>query len=254
MGSRPTATMSGSSPVSGLSPLSGLSPVSGGAAADPPAGAGAPLRRLWLVRHGESEWNAGGLVQGQQDPGLSDLGREQAAHCAGELARARPASTAVWSSDLRRALETAAPIGRALALGVKVDPGLRERSLGVAEGTSSLSLRPECSGVAGGMVVDADAAPAGGESVRQLYERAVRCALRILSGHSGDVVLVCHGGVIRILLAWLDGVGPDGMAWPEVENGVPVVRSLPAVEAVRPEEDPTTSQRAPTSQRATEDA
>ncbi len=185
-------------------------------------------RRLWLVRHGQTAWNASGLVQGQLDPGLSDTGRDQAARCARSLA-AGTAIEALYSSDLRRALETAAPIAQALELTVNAEPELRERSLGDAEGRPATLLGPSRSGIAGGRVVDADAAPEGGESVRQLYERAARCAARILSSHRGDVAVVCHGGVVRVLLAWMDGVSPDAMTWPEIENGAPILRSLPSV-------------------------
>ncbi len=181
-------------------------------------------RRLWLVRHGETTWNSKGLVQGQRDPGLSPVGREQIARCCRTLAEASP--EAIYSSDLRRALESAAPISRALGVGFRADPDLRERSLGDAEGLPATRLGPERSGVTAGRVVDADAAPTGGESVRQLYERVASCAARILSLHKGDIVLVCHGGVVRALCAWLDGVPPEEMAWTEVENGVPILRRV----------------------------
>lgn len=187
---------------------------------------GGESRQVWLVRHGESTWNAKGIVQGQLDPGLSASGRQQALLCARILAgQAEP--EALYSSDLRRALESAAPIAQAVGLEVRVEPELRERSLGDAEGRPDTMLGAERSGVERGRVVDADAAPEGGESVRQLYDRAASCAARILASHRGDVVLVCHGGVVRALLAWLDGVAPDEMAWPDVENGVPIVRRVP---------------------------
>lgn len=190
-----------------------------------PDGGYVPDRRLWLVRHGESTWNAAGLVQGQLDPGLSAAGREQAGRCAGLLA-ARRTPEAIYSSDLRRALETAAPIAEALGLPVFIEPCLRERSLGEAEGNPSALLGPRHSGIDGARVADADAAPEGGESVRQLYERAAACAARILASHGGDVVFVCHGGVVRVLLAWLDGVGPEEMTWPVVDNALPIERGL----------------------------
>jgi 2,3-bisphosphoglycerate-dependent phosphoglycerate mutase len=193
-----------------------------------PSGSATPSRRLWLVRHGESTWNATGLVQGHLDPGLTSAGREEAARCASLLAAERRPG-ALYSSDLRRALETASVIGEALRTPIEVDPALRERSLGDAEGGSSRDLGRDRSGITGGRVVDADAAPIGGESLRQLYERAARCAQRILSLHAGDVVVVCHGGVVRVLLAWLDGVGPDDMRWPEIDNAVPIARSLTLV-------------------------
>jgi probable phosphoglycerate mutase len=184
-------------------------------------------RRLWLVRHGETPWNASGVVQGQLDPGLSPNGRDQAARCARSLA-AEPAVEALYSSDLRRALETAGPIAEALELVVQVEPELRERALGDAEGRSSRLLGPSSSGIANGRVIDADAAPDGGETIRQLYARVSQSAARIMSAHRGDVVVVCHGGVVRVLLAWIEGVAPEEMLWPDIDNGVPILRTLPA--------------------------
>jgi 2,3-bisphosphoglycerate-dependent phosphoglycerate mutase len=194
-------------------------------------------RRLWLVRHAESTWNSKGLVQGQRDPGLSPNGRRQVARCVRTLA-AEGAPEALYSSDLRRARESAVPIAEAFGLVVRVEPALRERSLGDAEGSPAAMLGPERSGVSSGRVVDADAAPIGGESVRELYERVASCAARILSLHRGDLVLVCHGGVVRALSAWLDGVAPDEMAWPEVENGVPILRRVPFASSVLQEDQP----------------
>lgn len=168
-----------------------------------------------------------GLVQGQVTlPTLTALGIDQA------RARARALAgepiTALYSSDLRRALQTAVPIGRSLGVEVKTDPRLRERSLGTAEGTASALLGPDRSGIAGGRVVDADAAPESGESIRQFYARASECAAELLrEADGGDVALVCHGGVVRVLLAWLDGIAPDDMTWPDVANCDAVVRLIP---------------------------
>jgi broad specificity phosphatase PhoE len=78
-------------------------------------------------------------------------------------------------------------------------------------------------------VVDADAAPPEGETVRQFYRRLTVCLNGLLSRHPhGDLVLVCHGGVVRVVLAWLDGIGPEEMAWPEVTNGMVVDRAAPS--------------------------
>jgi len=135
---------------------------------------------------------------------------------------------ALYSSDLRRAVQTAAPLGRCLGLEVITDPRLRERSLGTAEGTPSVLLGADRSGIAHGRVVDADAAPESGESIRQFYGRASECAAEILREvGAGDVALVCHGGVVRVLLAWLDGIAPDEMTWPEIGNCNAIARLVP---------------------------
>lgn len=188
-------------------------------------------RRVLLVRHGESTWNASGLIQGQSPgPGLTLWGVHQARRCARSLAGASAA--ALYTSDLRRALQTAAPIGRALGLEPVADARLRERSFGELEGKGLSALPVGRSGIAGGRVADADAAPAGGESVRQLYRRASSFLADTLERHlgagghgGGDLVLVCHGGVVRVLAAWLDGVGPDEMAWCPLGNATVTVRT-----------------------------
>ncbi len=190
-------------------------------------------RALWLVRHGESDWNALGLCQGQMaGPRLSALGRRQARRCARALAD-EPIGLVV-TSDLARAAQTVAPIGQALGIDVVTDPRLRERSLGDAEGLPSAALGPDRSGIDGGWVVDPDVAPAGGESVRQLYERVVGSVCEHLRHGEGEVALVCHGGVVRVLLAWQAGAGPESMAWPEVHNGLPtrVMATVPPPAAV----------------------
>lgn len=150
-------------------------------------------------------------------PALTAAGIDQARALASILA-GEPIES-LYSSDLCRALQTAEPIGQSLGLEVRVDSRLRERALGIAEGTPSALLRADRSGIAGGRVVDADAAPEGGESIRQFYRRASECAGELLRApDGGDVVLVCHGGVVRVLLAWLEGITPDEMAWQDVAN------------------------------------
>jgi 2,3-bisphosphoglycerate-dependent phosphoglycerate mutase len=140
--------------------------------------------------------------------------------------------TAVFSSDLDRAVASAEPIAALLDLPVTREPALRERRLGVAEAKPADELGPDRSGVENGRVIDADAAPLGGESVRSLHDRVVtfvEAVLRPELAH-GDVVAVTHGGVVRVLLAWSSGVDPEGMPWPEVANGDVRVCPLPATD------------------------
>ncbi len=204
---------------------------------------------MWLVRHGESTWNALGLVQGQMtEPALTPLGVQQATEAAASLSDSlsdRPLR-AVYSSDLRRAVQTAVPVSAALGPAAIADPRLRERHFGEAEGLPSRLLSAAHSGLAGDKVADADAAPRGGESIRDLVGRTAGFVQDVLVGRTdaddaddadstedgetagGDVVLVVHGGVVRALLAWLDGVEPDGMGWGPVGNGLVVGRPLAA--------------------------
>jgi broad specificity phosphatase PhoE len=90
------------------------------------------VTRLIVWRHGNTDWNAEGRVQGQSDVPLNDLGRQQAVDAAELLVAMRP--TVIVSSDLRRAADTAAALGALTGLGVRVDPRLRERYFGPWQG------------------------------------------------------------------------------------------------------------------------
>jgi broad specificity phosphatase PhoE len=116
---------------------------------------------LWLVRHGESTWNTLGLAQGHCDQArLTRLGQRQAWAVAAQL-RDRPVA-ALYASDLRRALETAAPLAEVTGLSVHRDTRLRERCLGVLEGAATTAIGPAANGLCGDQVVEPDARPEGG--------------------------------------------------------------------------------------------
>ena len=130
---------------------------------------------IWLVRHGESTWNALGLAQGHCDQArLTRRGDQQARAVAAQL-RSRPIG-ALYASDLRRAVQTAAPLATALGRPVTRDARLRERCLGVLEGTESAAIHPTASGLRAHRVVDADARPPGGESLHEFYRRVAEFA------------------------------------------------------------------------------
>jgi broad specificity phosphatase PhoE len=183
--------------------------------------------RLWLVRHGETDWNRRGLVQGQRPgPVLTSRGVDQARWASFRLRERRVG--ALFSSDLPRAVQTAEILGNVLRTEVRLDAALRERNLGDAEGLPSSRLGPD-SGVVDGRVVDADRSPHGGESLRQLYERVVAFTDDALRRHpADDLVFVAHGGVIRVLIGWFAGLGPDEMHWGAVGNGAVVEFRSPA--------------------------
>jgi broad specificity phosphatase PhoE len=171
---------------------------------------------LWLVRHGESTWNALGLAQGHCDqPRLTSRGIRQAHDAAGQL-RGRPIG-AVYASDLQRAVATAAPLAAALGLDFTRDPRLRERCLGVLEGTKSVTVPAALSGVAGRRVIDPDARPPDGESLRDLYWRVAGFADDLLG--RGEIAVVAHGGTLRVLTAYLRGVPVERMTWEPIGNG-----------------------------------
>ncbi len=170
-------------------------------------------RVLWLVRHGESNWNRLGWIQGQLDePRLTRRGRLQAERVATLLATKE--LSAVFSSDLQRARSTAEIIASRTGCAVRVDTRLRERSFGALEGAPTGSLPAEATGIGGGRVTDASAHPIGGES---LAEVATRCAefIRRLEAEQpeGDLAVVAHGGSIRLLSSIVSGTPLVGLRW-----------------------------------------
>ncbi len=193
--------------------------------------------QLWLVRHGESTWNVLGLAQGHDDQArLTRRGLAQARAVASELG-GHPIGT-LYASDLRRARQTAAPLAAALGLRVRYDARLRERCLGVLEGSAAAAVSPAASGLDGRRVADPDACPEGGESLRDFYRRvsefadglsipglaaASRSAAAtgpgFASGSGGpDIAVVAHGGTLRMLSARLTATPVEQMRWEPLGN------------------------------------
>jgi 2,3-bisphosphoglycerate-dependent phosphoglycerate mutase len=175
---------------------------------------------LWLVRHGESTWNIAGLAQGHNDEAeLTGRGLRQAAEAASQFGY-RPVR-AIYASDLRRAQQTAAAFAAVLGLPVHLDARLRERCLGVLEGTAHKTIGQSDLGHGNGRLFDPDVRPAAGESVRDLYQRAAAFCDDLAAGlrdGSGDVLVIAHGGTVRVLDAYLSGVPVDQMTWRPVDN------------------------------------
>ena len=188
------------------------------------------LPAMWLVRHGESTWNTAGLCQGHNDEAeLTERGLRQAAEAAAQFGY-RPVR-AIYASDLCRAQQTAAAFSAVLGLPVHDDPRLRERCLGVLEGTPHATISPADLGHGDGRLFDADIKPDAGESVRDLYTRVAtfcddlttgivkgRDTLPGLTERDGDVLVIAHGGSVRVLEAYAHGIGVDQMTWRAVDN------------------------------------
>lgn len=174
------------------------------------------MRRILIARHGQTSWNALGKLQGHSDIELNDVGRGQARALAATLADA--GLTGVWTSDLARARQTGAIVAATLGLAAPiVDPELRERHYGVFEGLS----RDECRRLHPETWQDWVAqkgAPPGGEPRLDAVARLARALGRIAATDGGPVLVVSHGGVMRL---WL--VGLLGPSVPIVENGMTYV-------------------------------
>ena len=198
------------------------------------------MRRLLLLRHGQSTWNAEGRWQGWADPPLSELGREQARWAAVSLLSV--GFHAVVSSDLRRARETAEIVATELGLGsVDVVPGLRERDVGAWSGLTSDEIEAKWPGQLDEWRAGQLAQIPEGEG--DIAGRVMAALDEVLVSHHGDTVLaVTHGGVIRSTERAL-GVEPSrvrnvGGRWVLADDGAALrageVVVLPEPDATEP--------------------
>lgn len=157
------------------------------------------MTELILIRHGETAWNRERRMQGQTDTPLSDIGRAQAA-AVGRRLRDHP-FTALYSSDLARAWDTAAAIARESGREIRREPALRERTFGIFEGMTYDEMAQRHPDVHARFAArDPDYAVPGGESPRQFYERSLTCLNSIAHAHPDEsVVVVTHGLVLDTL-------------------------------------------------------
>ncbi|CAO2188590.1 unnamed protein product [Urochloa humidicola] len=155
-----------------------------------------------IVRHGETSWNASRIIQGHMDAELNDIGRQQAVAVAHRLSKEKKPA-AIYSSDLKRAAETAQTIARICNLpNVVFDPALRERHIGDLQGMKFQDAATKVPEAYKAFVSHKrnQQIPGGGESLDQLSERCVSCLINIVEKHKGErVIVVSHGGTIREL-------------------------------------------------------
>ncbi len=173
---------------------------------------------LTLLRHGQTTWNDTGTVQGQRDVArLTEHGRHQAFDAAQRL-RGVPFD-ALISSDLTRAVDSAAIIADVLGLEVETTAALRERSFGVAEGHPVAELDPRLTGISAHRVVDSHARPLGGESIDDVYRRTTAFVSALAHERPGQrLLLVTHGGAIHTIRAFAHATPVEGLEWDPVEN------------------------------------
>jgi probable phosphoglycerate mutase len=173
----------------------------------PPVSSERERTTLFLVRHGEAESNAAMRFGGWSPVPLTDKGRRQADAVARALALRGP--TALVSSDLVRARQTAEPIAAATGLELALDERLRERSVGVFDGllfTEAEARYPEA--WARMVARDHDAVPEGAETVDHVFARVTAAIEALVDAHRGGrVVVVTHGIALFHVFAHVCGIG-----------------------------------------------
>ncbi len=186
---------------------------------------------FYLIRHGETAWNALGRWQGHTDVPLSPVGEEQARRVAERLRISGARFAALYSSDLMRAWATAEAIGAALGLAPQPVPKLRELDIGWWGGLTSVEIRERDPGTTALVERGEDPPRGGAESLADLRRRAGAAVERLARAHPDQTLLVVtHGGVVRALLSSITAAAPD-LAAPQHHIGntsITVVLRSPA--------------------------
>jgi probable phosphoglycerate mutase len=167
-----------------------------------------PMKPVYLIRHGEGENNVDESKGGWSDPDLTPVGKKQAKAVAKRLKEIlTDQDFVVYSSPLKRALQTAETICKQLETTPIIDEDLQEYNTGLPEHMSWHEAQPH--------FLDFDKPAkefrtlASAESFGELFERAERVIRRILERHDETVVIVSHGWIIDKIIAWWIGMSID---------------------------------------------
>jgi probable phosphoglycerate mutase len=183
---------------------------------------------LILVRHGETEWNLEGRIQGHSDSRLTERGREEGRRVAARLAGLKLA--AVYASDSSRAWETGELIAAPHGLEVQIRPDLRERCYGEFEGRTREEIAAADPDTFATWLADRNRlAPPGGETQVELSARVMAALCEIAGAHPGEMVAIAgHGGPIKSALFAVLGTPIDSWDRTWVSNGsVTILRGTP---------------------------
>lgn len=184
------------------------------------------MNRLLVVRHGQTEWNIAGRIQGSSDIDLDATGRAQVAEAAPELARYEP--TRIISSDLRRAVDTARPVADLTGVEIELDKRLRERAYGPWEGLTQAEIAEQFPEEHRRWRAQEPLQHPEIETWAELHRRTGDAVRDIVeAGDEGTAIVVCHGGsarqIIGGILGWAETPtsslsGMDNAHWAELRR------------------------------------
>lgn len=176
------------------------------------------MTELLFIRHGETDWNRQQRFQGHIDVPLNDVGQAQAQRLAQRLVG--EAHDRLFSSDLLRARQTAAPLAAAWHRDTVAVPGLREQNFGVLEGLDAPTIQrqhPDLWRL--WLQQDAHFAAPGGESALQFHARVLAAVHELAATHAGEhLVVVTHGGVLDMLWRTVHGLPLSGLRQCAIPN------------------------------------
>lgn len=158
--------------------------------------------KLYLIRHGQTDWNAAGKIQGGTDISLNEAGLEQA-RCLAKRMETRPISQ-IFSSALRRAVTTAEAIGSTQNIPVHQVDGLEEVGFGAWEGLTWEEIQKDYPReFQRWQQSPVEASPPGGELQQDIRERCSRVMESILAQAKGDLAIVTHGATLVYIMEYL---------------------------------------------------
>ena len=194
--------------------------------------------RILLVRHGETDWNREGRLQGWAPTPLNDRGHEQAQRLGTELAQQYDIDR-ILSSDSLRTRETTAGIRDAdIEPEPEFESAWRERGLGVYQGFTwgELESRFPAFEYENGLLALEDRHE-GGETLVELYQRVLAAWKELYGQSTGTALVVTHGGPITVILAWLTDLDiPSAISQYSINNCSVTEIELPGEEIVRENE------------------
>jgi probable phosphoglycerate mutase len=167
------------------------------------------VKRVVLLRHGRTEWNASGRFQGKLDSPLDAIGIAQAT--AAGVALVPMQADALVSSDLQRAVDTAAAVGAECGLEVATDRRLQEIDLGEWQGLTRIEAKAAYPEEYARWQAGEDARRGGGETYAEVGARSSECIAEWLDriGSGSLLLAVTHGGTARATIGTLLGMAPD---------------------------------------------
>jgi broad specificity phosphatase PhoE len=169
------------------------------------------MTEFWLVRHGQTDWNLTGRWQGQAPdaPGLNDLGHAQALTVLAQLTGVH--LSAIYTSDLLRATQTAELIAKPLGLTVSLEPRLREINLGAWEGMLSTDIEAQYfHKLEERQRNPFEVSAPGGESPREVADRILAAVDEIAQRHpNGSILIVSHGVSLAVIICHAEGFPMD---------------------------------------------
>lgn len=190
---------------------------------------------LVLIRHGQTNWNLQGRIQGQLDEPLNAEGMKQAqllrtAVARGEPKDMPPSFAMIYSSPLMRAWHTAEPLADYFGRPIHSEPALAERHFGELQGVVHDEMPTQFPEAARRWASrDPHFRPAGGESLHDFFARVQGCISRLLTAHAGERILCfTHGGVLDMVFRIAQGVGLEvPRAWGIPNTGINVIAHGP---------------------------